>query len=179
MKDKGLSTIITTLIIVTASVVLGSAVVLFASGIFQSSVEEEAISVSGAKLWGVNSTASQGAFIVKNVGGKELAIQEISVRGIESPYSKWYYFNTAGSNVTTQTTLNYDTNNNLAAITVNGASRTFTLATGPVSLKPGQVFVIYVSTPGSLDNTDPGSSATMSVSARQAIQVLRITVSSP
>jgi len=179
MKDRGLSTIITTLIIVTASVVLGSAVVLFASGIFQSSVEEEAISVSGAKLWGVNSTHSQGAFIVKNVGGKELAIRSIKVRGIDSSFSDWYYWDTSGSNVTTQTALNYDTDNDLTSITVNGAPRTFTQATGPVSLKPGEVYVIYVANPGSIDNTDAGSSATMTISARQATQVLRVTISSP
>ncbi|MFQ6135244.1 MAG: hypothetical protein ACE5KU_05460, partial [Nitrososphaerales archaeon] len=132
-KNKGLSTIITTLIIVTASVVLGTAVVVFASGIFQSSVEEEAISVTGAKLWGNTTSNSQGAFIVKNTGGKELAIQTIKVRGIESAFSDWYYLDTAGTNITSQSTLNYDTNggtNDLNYITINGGNRTMTQATG-------------------------------------------------
>ncbi len=182
-KNKGLSTIITTLIIVTASVVLGTAVVLFASGIFQSSVEEEAISVTSVKLWGNTSTNSQGAFIVKNTGSKELAIQTIKVRGIGSVFSDWYYFDTAtNTTITSQTVLTYDTNggtNDLTNITMAGDTHTFTQAIGPLSLKPGETLVVYVSAPGSLDNTDAGSSATMSITAKQATQVLRITVSSP
>ncbi|MFQ6135243.1 MAG: hypothetical protein ACE5KU_05455 [Nitrososphaerales archaeon] len=178
-RRKGLSTIITTLIIVTAAVVLGTAVVVFASGIFQSSVEEEAISVTSAKLWGVNSTDSQGAYIVKNTGAKELAIQIIKVRGVESIFSDWYYFDTAGSNVTSQSTLNYDTDNDLNYITINGGNRTMTQATGPVSLKPGEVFVIYIANPGSIDSTDAGSAVTFEITAKQATQVLRVTVSTP
>ncbi len=181
-KNKLLSTIITTLIIVTASVVLGTAVVLFASGIFQSSVEEEGITVTGAKLWGNTTTNSQGGFIVKNTGSKELAIQTIKVRGIESQFADWFYLDAAGTNITSQTPLNYDTNggtNALTYVTINGGNTTMSTATGPLSLKPGETLVVYVSAPGSLDNTDAGSSATMSINAKQATQVLRITVSSP
>ncbi len=178
-NNKGLSTIITTLIIVTASVVLGTAVVLFASGIFSSSVEEEAISVTSAKLWGNTSSNSQGAFIVKNTGAKELAIQIIKVRGIESIFSEWYIFDTAGSNVTSQSKLSYDTGNNLSYVTIEGSNRTMTQATGPISLKPGETSVVYVATPGSLDSTDAGTSVTVEITAKQATQVLRITVSTP
>ncbi len=178
-KNKGLSTIITTLIIVTAAVVLGTAVVLFASGIFQSSIEEEAITVTGAKLWGVNSTNSQGAFVVKNTGAKELAIQTIKTRGIESLFSNWYYFDTAGSNVTSQTSLSYDPGNNLNYVTINGGNLTMTPAIGPISLKPGEVHVVYIATPGSLDSTDAGAAVTVEILAKQATQVLRVTVSTP
>ena len=92
MKNKGLSTIITTLIIVTASVVLGTAVVLFASGIFESSVEEEAITVTGLKVWGNTTTNSQAAFIVRNTGSKQLAIDTFRLRGTDAPFSTWYLF---------------------------------------------------------------------------------------
>ena len=187
MKKKGLSTIITTLIIVTASVVLGTAVVLFASGIFQGSVEEEGITVSGLKLWGNGTSAvptSEAAFIVKNTGSKELAIQTFKVRGVEVAFEDWYYLDISGTNITTQTALEYDpvpvSTLTLTGVAINSpANRILTAATGPLGLKPGDTYVVYVATPGGLDSSDAGSSVTVTVAALQAIQVLRVTVSSP
>ncbi len=181
-KNKGLSTIITTLIIVTASVVLGTAVILFASGIFESSVEEEAITVTSTNLWGNTSTNSQLGFIVKNSGSTELAIATVKVRGIESPFTAWYTFDTAdNTSITSQTVLSYQggASPDLTNITMAGSFFNFTLSTGPLGIKPGETFVVYVLAPGSVDSTDAGSSATVIISALQATQVIRITISTP
>ena len=50
-KSRALSTVLTTVIILVASVVLGSGVVLYGASLFQGGTQQEAISVSGDKIW--------------------------------------------------------------------------------------------------------------------------------
>ena len=50
-KNRAISTVLTTVIILVASVVLGSGVVLYGASLFQGSTQTEAISVSTPKIW--------------------------------------------------------------------------------------------------------------------------------
>ncbi|MFB3096149.1 MAG: hypothetical protein ACE1YX_00460, partial [Nitrosopumilaceae archaeon] len=89
MKTKlrrrlGISTVITTIIILVASVVLGSGVVLYSTSLFQSGTLTETISITGVKVY-VHATDSAGlawgAFGVRNSGDKILSLDKISIRG--------------------------------------------------------------------------------------------------
>lgn len=187
MKDKGLSNIITMLIIVTASVVLGTALILFASGIFATTVEEEAVDVSGESFWGNTTTTSQAAFVIKNTGSKELAIQEIKIRGIASPYSDWYYIDISdggpGGNVTITTPLSYDpvpgSTLSLDYVTINGGNMSMSQANSPIGIKQGREFIIFVATPGQIDSSDAGDDLTMVVKSKDARAVVRSTIKTP
>jgi hypothetical protein len=176
-RRRGIGTVITTLIVLIASVVLGAGVIFFGGSLFQSNTEQEAIQVSNAHLW-VNGTASQGALVVKNTGGKVVSVSSIDVRGTTVPFTSWYYNNTQSimtpQNI--QTPLTFDTVGGLGSISVNGAPRTFTAATGPISLKQGEVAIIYMNNPAGISSTDAGIAYNINVKAGTSTAVQSVSV---
>ena len=92
-KKRAISTVLTTVIILVSSVVLGSGVVLYGASLFQGGSQTESISVSGVKLW-VHDTETTGiawgAAAIRNTGDKVVAVDKISVRGSDVPFSQWY-----------------------------------------------------------------------------------------
>ena len=95
-QRKGISTVLTTLIVVVASVVLGSAVTLFGTSLFQSGVQQQSLSVSGDRVF-INAAGTEaiGAFVVRNTGDKVIGIDTVTVRGTPVPFASWWYNNTA------------------------------------------------------------------------------------
>ena len=170
-KRRAISTVLTTVIILVSSVVLGSGVVLYGTSLFQGGTQTENISVSGVKVWVHSSDpvgVAWGAAGVRNTGDKVVAVDKISIRGIDIPFGQWY----ADTSVTAsefQQALNHTGWVNAAPGTNGpamnklgscvGASEylcidqdssgtgTSTIAadaaTGPISLSPGSSAVIY------------------------------------
>jgi hypothetical protein len=92
-KRKGISTVLTTVIILVASVVLGSGVVLYGTSLFQTVAQEQSIDVQGIQIW-VNATDSAGdawgAAGVRNNGDQVLAVDTITIKGSTVPFANWY-----------------------------------------------------------------------------------------
>jgi hypothetical protein len=92
-KRKGISTVLTTVIILVASVVLGSGVVLYGTSLFQTVAQEQSIDVQGIQLW-VNATDATGdawgAAGVRNNGDQVLAVDTITIKGANVPFSDWW-----------------------------------------------------------------------------------------
>jgi hypothetical protein len=199
-QRRGLSTVLTTIIILVASVTLGAGVVLYGASLFQGSSQTEAISVSGAQLW-VHSTdpvgKAWGAFGVRNTGDKVLAVDTIQVRGVNIPFTQWYP-DTTVTPALYQKALNftgwvansggiaqYDPSNRCSTETVqvdldgaNGEDPVCANAgSGPVSLSPGSQAIIYFKlTNGTLTSLDSGASTTLNVFAGKAGSPLSVTV---
>ena len=111
---RGISTVVTTLIIVVASVVLAAGVVIYGTSIFQTGAQSESITTLGVKLW-VNATDTQGVawgvVAVRNTGDKIEPFDTIRVLGTTIPYSNWYFANTTNSLVNIQDQFVYGANN--------------------------------------------------------------------
>lgn len=92
-KRRGISTVLTTMIILVASVVLGTGVVIYGTSLFQTGAQLQAISVQGTTVW-VNATDSTGlawgAAAVRNSGDKLVSVDQIVIRGTTVPFSNWY-----------------------------------------------------------------------------------------
>jgi hypothetical protein len=114
--------------------------------------------------------------VVQNTGGKVVSISQISVRGTSIPLSKWYYNNTSLTSAEIQTDLVKDNDGTQTTITVNGVAKTFTAATGPVSLAQGQSAIIYLKNPAGLSSTDAGINYTLSVNAGKSSSVITVPV---
>jgi hypothetical protein len=170
-KRRGLGDVITTLIILIASVVLAAGVIFFGGSLFQTNTENESIQVSNAHIWvSPNGTSSVAGFVVQNTGGKAVAVQKITIRGISVPTGSWWYNNnqTVATASNIQKEIAYD--GTLATIEVTGAgpAETFTLATGSVSLTQGQAMFIYLANPAGIKALDSGLAFTMDVQAGKA-----------
>jgi hypothetical protein len=202
-RKKGISTVLTTLIIVVASVVLGTAVTLFGTSLFQTGAQNTNMAVQSQNLWinpDVDAGAPvrplvEGAFAVRNTGDKLIAVDKIQVRGAIVPFAQWYASDPATTTAAMiQSQLLYDTEVAVAdlaslpasiTITAAGSNVTLTKQTGPVSLDPGKSTIIFHVAPGSLDtdtsndiitSADVGAAATVAVSAGAISSVQAVTV---
>lgn len=184
-RKRALSTVLTTVIILVASVVLGSGVVLYGASLFQGGTQQEAISVSGVKVW-VHATDSNGlawgAAGVRNTGDKVISVDKIQIRGTDIPFTQWYPDTTitptlfqqalnhtgwsgVGGMLVDQAACAPDT-----VIEIDGGSATDDIcanaATGPVSLTPGASSVIYFKlVNGTLSSLDSGAQTSVNIFA--------------
>ena len=194
-RKRAISTVLTTVIILVSSVVLGSGVVLYGTSLFQSGTQQEAITASGIKIW-VHTDATEGlswgAAKVRNTGDKVVSVDKIQIRGADVPFSQWYPDTTVNS-TTFQQALNFTgwsgTDGDLADSTgiCNGEDlqvRIFAegdvctnVASGPVSLSPGQAGIIYFKlTNGTITSLDSGASTSVNVYAGKAGAPQTVTV---
>ncbi len=195
-RRLGISTVITTIIILVASVVLASGVVLYSTSLFQSGTLIETISITGVKMY-VHATdpagLAWGAFGVRNAGDKILSLDKISIRGNDVGFSSWY------SNKTiTQATFDsvykfpgWDQNPSNGTMTqesVNCGTSKIRIAlgtegfcadsqTGPLSLGLGEKAVVYFQLGnGTLTTLDSGANTNISIFAGKAGAPFAITV---
>lgn len=205
-QKKGISTVLTTLIIVVASVVLGTAVTLFGTSLFTGVSQQQAISTSSVKVWynGTTTDTSVGAVVIRNTGDKIVAVDSISVRGTTIPFSNWYYNSTGATTTNIQKALSLsnttptnncclqppgkstawdldkDGNTDLAgagSCTAAAVNCALQQGTGPISLTPGKAVIIYFGIPlNTLTGADVGGSITVGVGAGQVHQVQTVTI---
>ena len=202
-KRRAISTVLTTIIILVASVVLASGVVLYGTSLFQSGTQQEAISVSGLKVW-IHGTAPDGlawgAFAVRNSGDKIVSVDKIAIRGQDIPFAQWYPDTTVTSSLIQQPMnftgwagsaglINkYDPNDYCGASTCVVESQLIdqtdgsvcaNAASGPVGLEPGAAAVIYFKlNNGTLQTVDSGISTSVNIFAGKTGAPLSITISS-
>ena len=193
-KKRGLSTVLTTVIILVSSVVLGSGVVLYGTSLFQGGSQQEAISVSDIKLW-VHTTnpdgLAWGAAGVRNIGDKVLSVDSIRVRGVAAPYGQWYVDQDVSATVYSQA-LNHTgwvaneggllkTGSGCGtariSISTTGGSICGAVASGPVAISPGSAIVVYFQlTNGTASTLDAGINTSVNIFAGKAGAPQSITV---
>jgi hypothetical protein len=164
-NKKGLSVVVTTLIILVVSVLLATVVTFYAINVTTTRVQEESLFLTKQHVW-YNTTGSwaQAAIVIVNTGGKDVVLDKISVRGQECPWGDVYYWRT--SNVTVSEDLGVTSTNITGtsfSITVQGVSRNFTRASNDLTLKSGWTIVIYVMNPDSVALNDVGTTVGVTV----------------
>jgi hypothetical protein len=207
-KRKGISTVLTTVIILVASVVLGSGVVLYGTSMFQTVAQQESIEVQGIQLW-VNATDAAGdawgAAGVRNNGDKILSVDTITIKGTTIPFGNWYFDQdqtrvtvanfqsqfvhegTGGVGTLMNDSAVNDGCTNPATtleIDFDGAAGEPTLClsqgSGPVGLNPGDRAIIYFQMPaGTLTTLDAGASTTLNIFAGEAGAPLSTIIANP
>lgn len=88
---RGLSTVVTTLIILVVSVLLATTVTFYAVNVTTTRVEEEHIQVYKLHTWHNGSNFGETAFLIINTGGRDLVIDKINVRGQECAWTTVFY----------------------------------------------------------------------------------------
>ncbi len=205
-QKKGISVVITTLIIVVASVVLGTAVTLFATGLFSTSSGQTSLTTSNVKLWynGTSTDQTVGAAVIRNTGDKILAVSSITIRGQNVPFSNWFYNATGASSTNIQKQFAYGnsiTGTATAPSTLLSAGRVYSAwdldrtgvasltavapgnallqATGPISLNPRTAVIVYFVLPTNpvvITAVDVGATATVSISAGSVSSVQSVSI---
>ncbi len=196
-RRLGISTVITTIIILVASVVLASGVVLYSTSLFQSGTLIETISITGVKVY-VHATdpngLAWGAFGVRNSGDKILSLDKISIRGNDVGFSSWYSNKTITQDTfdsvykfpgwnNTNGFLTHETITCGVAdaadveIALGGEGFCANAQTGPLSLGLGEKAVVYFKlSNGTLTTLDSGANTNISIFAGKAGAPFAITV---
>jgi hypothetical protein len=184
---RGLSEVVTTLIILVISILLASVVVFYAINVVSTRVQEESLNISDVHIW-VNSTATPGtanytlaAMMVANTGGRDVVMDEIAVRGQACPWNdttapgaeKFVLYATIPSAITAD--LNYVPNFNytggINTEVLGGIQYNFTVANDNLVLKSGDAMLIYIVNPDSISVSDVGLTTSIALHSAQAVYI--------
>lgn len=162
-SKRGLSVVVTTLIILVVSVLLATVVTFYAINVTTTRVQEESLHLTKQHIW-YNTTGgwAEGALVILNTGGRDVVIDKISVRGQECQWSNIYYWRTsivtvsADLNVTRIKASNMNATDWQATFTYLGSGETFQQTNTDLTLKSGWTIVVYIMNPDSIALNDVG-----------------------
>jgi hypothetical protein len=157
-SKKGLSVVVTTLIILVVSVLLATVVTFYAINVTTTRVQEENIQIFKLHIWHNGTTFAEAAFLIINTGGRDLVLDKISVRGQECQWTNVYYNKTEQTINEDLPYVTPDENGTLIGKTVNLASGTYSLqqASDDLILRSGRSMIIYITNPDHVSVSDIG-----------------------
>jgi len=168
-NKKALSTVVTTLIILVVSVLLATVVTFYAINITTTRLESEDLKVTKQHIW-TNSSMAQAAFVLTNVGGRDVLLDKITVRDQEEPWTDVYYWKgTAPTHDLNFTNGVNATSAGTASVDIEGATETFTRASDDIAVESGTTLVVYIRTPDSISVSDIGVTTRITIHSANAM----------
>ena len=165
-NKKGLSTVVTTLIILVVSVLLATVVTYYAINMTTTRVQEENLRITKAHIW-ANSSFQQAAFVIVNIGGRDTLVDKIQVRGQDIAWNNDTRYLRQSSAPTTDLT-----------IVDSWTNTTYSTASADLSLKSGECLIIYMDSPGTISVDDIGVTCSMTVFTASAQYKVEVNVES-
>jgi hypothetical protein len=148
MKNKrGLSQVVTTLIILVVSILLAAMVAYYATNVTMTRTATEDVVLEYTHVWVATNGTAEAALYLKNVGGRDIVIEKLTIRGVACTWDTVWYNNTP---VTKD--LSYES-----------AIAGMTQATDHIPVESSGVRVIYITTPDNVELRDVGTSLPITV----------------
>jgi len=173
LKSKiGLSTVVTTLIILVVSVLLATVVTYFAINVTSTRVQEEALHLTKQHVWHTGETgtnASQAAIMIINTGGRDIVIDKVTVRGQTMNWS-YVYYNITQASISAD--LPYDEDlmdGSDLNVTIGSDWYTFGVAESDLILQSGYTMILYMTNPDSVSVNDIGLTVAITIYTSQAM----------
>ena len=150
-----LSNVVSTLIILVVSVLLAGVVSMYAVNITSTRTQQEALKLSKQEIWVYGNGTAYAALAIDNVGGRDVVIDKIQVRGVEASWSNVYYIRRSSA---VSTSLNCpDAAPTWTNFTyTSGQTATFTNDTNDKPLASGDTMILYIRNPESISVSDIG-----------------------
>jgi hypothetical protein len=172
----GLSTVVTTLIILVVGVLLASVVTYYATNVTMTRTEIEDVHFSKKHVW-VNDTGAVASFKLQNLGGRDILLDKVVVRGVESHWSDiWIYRIPSGISI--EADLNITSYAALTGDTVLITGINYTAATSDIPLISGGEIFVYVKGPGNIQMDDIGKTVSFGVYTSNAQYITECNVES-
>jgi len=166
--EKALSTVVTTLIILVVSVLLAGVVTLYAINITSTRTQQEDLRLSKQSVWVYANGTAFAALAIDNVGGRDVVIDKIQVRGVEASWSTVRYTRLSSSFTTSLNCPNANQNWSQSFTYTQGASATFSTPSNDIPLASGDTLVIYITSPDSISANDIGTTIGITVFTENA-----------
>jgi hypothetical protein len=162
-NKKGLSVVVTTLIILVVSVLLATVVTFYAINVTTTRVQEESLHLTKQHVWyNTSGDWAEAALVILNTGGRDVVLDKISVRGQECPWANVYYWRTNSITVSADLNVTQDRLSNMnattwkAILTYLGSGETLEQTATDLTLKSGWTMVVYITDPDSIALNDVG-----------------------
>ena len=170
--EKALSTVVTTLIILVVSVLLAGVVTMYAINITSTRTQQEDLRLSKQEVW-YNVTGSYGyaALAIDNIGGRDVVIDKIQVRGVEASWSDVAYLRLGSPVSGSLLCPNGSYSSSLPAanfLYVSGTTGNFSTASDDLPLASGDTLLIYIKNPDSISANDIGTTIGITVFTENA-----------
>jgi len=174
-KNKALSEVVSTLILLVVAVLLAAVATYYATNITMVRTENEQIMFSKVHVW-VNGSGAVGAFKLQNLGGKDILIDKISTRGVDEAWADvWFYRVPAGTAITGDM-------NRTGYATLTGSptidGEAYTQASSDLPLVSGGEILIYIKGPDNVQLDDLGTGISVSVHTNNAQYITEVNVES-
>jgi flagellin-like protein len=164
MKKRGLSEVVSTLIILVVAVLLAGVVAYYATNVVMTRSQTEDIQFTASHVW-VNSSGAVAGFKLQNLGGRDILIDKFTVRGVASDWADVFIYRVpSGTAITAD--LNITSYAGLADL-VNIDGNVYT----------GELLV-YIKDPDNIQLDDIGTTVSMSVYTNNAQYITEINVES-
>jgi len=154
-NKAALSNVVSTLIILVVSVLLAGVVSMYAVNITSTRTQQEALKLSKQEIWVYGDGTAYAALAIDNVGGRDVIIDKIQIRGVEAPWSNVYYIRLSSAISTSLNCPNATPSWTDFAYT-QGQTATFTNDTNDKPLASGDTLILYVKNPESITVSDIG-----------------------
>ena len=174
-NKRGLSAVVTTLIILVVSVLLAGVVTMYAINITSMRTQQESVKLSRQHMWVDGTGNAWAAVAIDNVGGRDVVLDKLQVRGVETAWSSVRFLRLSS---TISTTLNapsaamIDPNHadwEADTFVYTGTSTgNFTLGANDLPLASGETMIVYIVSPQSITLSDIGLSIGISVFSENA-----------
>jgi len=176
-SKKGLSTVVTTLIILVVSVLLATVVTFYAINVTTNRTQQESLYMANLHVW-YNTTGTgwaEAAFAITNTGGRDAVLQSITARSQPTAWANVYYNSSSTWTVNSLSpsilplgkTAN-TTNTNVATMAGTYGTTAVTSvilhqASNVITLKSGWTLVVYIMHPDSVGQNDVGTPVAVTV----------------
>jgi len=162
-SKKGLSTVVTTLIILVVSVLLATVVTYYAINITTNRMAQESLQMSNLHVWyNTTGTWAEAGFALVNTGGKDVVLQSITTRSQPATWSNVFYWTTDTAIIQNMSVSSVPLTTTAKAL-INATLTTLKPASGVITLKAGWTIVVYIMHPGSIGQNDVGTSVDVTV----------------
>jgi hypothetical protein len=178
LKNRyALATVITTLIILVVAILLAGVLTYFAINVVSTRVQQESLSVTNAHIWVDSTGQAEGAIMVSNLGGRDVVINQIEVRGIPCPWTNVFYLYAVNTGTTPDAGLTLPLPYMAYPVTAEavklGTTQIFAnnlgAAGGQLVLPSGDVMILYINSPNSVSINDIGTTIGFTVFTAQAL----------
>jgi len=176
-RRRGLTNVVTTLILITFAVLLAVTATAYINGVTRAqmnSAGQERIRFYKTHVW-VEALANGSdwavvAFKLRNLGGKSVALVLIDVRSWEMDWSRVYFhtINETSEAVLTYSDIDYFSWDSLMGSSVMIDGYNYTQATGAVYVKSGETVIVYIRAPEFIYKENIGTPVSIAVGTTNA-----------
>jgi len=175
-RNKGLSEVVSTLILLVVAVLLAAVATYYATNITLTRTAMEEVRFSKEHVW-VNDTGAVAAYKLQNLGGRDILLDKVAVRGVESAWENIYYNRvTSGTSVTGD--MNITSWALLTGSSVTISDRIYNQSTGDIPLISSGVLLIYIKSPDNIQVDDIGTTVSINVFTNNAQYITETNVES-